>query len=70
MKTLPKSWKRMQQWQRAKLNRRAIEAIIAGILRGFDEEDWKEVFRRMDEQKRAKWIADRDYEESHGHDIF
>ena len=70
MKTLPKSWKRMQQWQRAKQNQRAIEAIIAGILWGFDEKDWKEVFRRMDEQKRVRGIQDRNYEESHGHDIF
>ena len=27
----------------------ACEAIIAGILRGFTDEDWKRVFEKVDE---------------------
>ena len=28
---------------------KAVEAIIAGIMRGFTKEDWKKVYKRVDE---------------------
>lgn len=38
-----------------KKEERAIEAIIAGCLRGWGTKEWHEVFRRMDEiQKRQE----------------
>lgn len=51
-----KSFKRAQRWHKARRERRAVEAIIAGIMRGFDKSDWEKAFKKVDELDRQKQI--------------
>lgn len=50
---------------------RAVETIIACIMRGFNESDWHRVFQRMDQMDEWKKRQEENrHREEHGGDIY
>lgn len=66
MSKLPKTWAGLQRRVKRQREERAIEAIIAGCMRGVD---WKKVFEKVDDLKRKRQ-EDREHMEKHGGDIY
>lgn len=66
---LPKTWAGMQRKMKRIREQRAVCAIIAGCMRGFDDKDWKRVFAKVDElEKKRK--RDQQHMEKHQGDIY
>jgi len=48
---------------------RAIDAIIAGMMRGFTSEDWKRVYKQVDKLERQRREG-KEHQQKTGNDIY
>lgn len=60
----------MQQWMKAKRERRAIEALIAFALRNPSDADIKRLNELLEQKEKERKLKDDEWLNAHGHDRY
>lgn len=67
---LPRTWKRAQQWLKARKERRAVDALIAFAMSKPSAADIAELNRRLEQKEKERKLKADEWLNAHGHDKY